>query len=158
MASGHWKARGRFCGPAEISLCGRSLCVLVFFWRWRWAASVPWVKRTGAGPGSMQHRAGHLTEAVQVTLYQYVRDTPSPQDTLNSLSPFPPCPHSISTLCITGGGPSVTLGYVTAHIRQWQGGLPRGLVTGESPLTKCCGEHTQRKRPSDLLIWLKWLA
>ena len=39
----------------------------------------------------------------------------------------------------------MTLGYVTAHIRQWQGGLPRGLVTGESPLTKCFGAHTKEE-------------
>lgn len=65
--------------------------------------------RERAGPGSMQHRAGHLAEAVQVTLYRYARDTPSPQDTLNSLSPFPPCPHSISTR-----GPSHPV-----HHRRW---------------------------------------
>ena len=28
----------------------------------------------------------------------------------------------------------MTLGYVTAHIRQWESGLPRRLATGESPL------------------------
>lgn len=140
VASGHWKAPGRFRGPAEISLCGRSLSVLISLWRWRWAASVHWVKRTEAGPGSMQHRTGHLAEAIQVTLYWCVRDTPSPKDTLNSPSSFPtpaPTPSQFTacpTLCITGGGPSVTLGYVTAHIRQWEGGLPRRLVTGESPL------------------------
>lgn len=161
VASGHWKALGRFHGPAEISLCGRSLSILVSLWRWRWAASVHWVKRTEAGLGSMQHRTGHLAEAVQVTLYWCERDTASPRDTLNS--PSHPCPHSISI-----HGPSHPV-----HHRRWSlcdAGLrncphpPVGKWPAQEtghrgvPSAPSAAVQTERKRPSDFLFWLRWLA
>lgn len=97
VASGHRKARGSFRGPAAISLCG-SLSVSVSLWRRRWAANVHCVNRTEAGPGSLQHRTGHPAEAIQVTPCRYMWDTPSPQDTVNSPSPFPtPAPLHLNS-------------------------------------------------------------